>query len=61
MNPKTLEQTRLFTQMVAQKQGWALNPEASFYETLVAGLMTNFKPIWLFPLPLLGFRWLPRS
>ena len=43
MNSKTLEQTRLFTRMVAQKQGWALNPEESFYETLVDGLTTNFN------------------
>lgn len=43
MNTKTLEQTRLFTQMVAQKQGWVLNPDGAFYETLVEGLMTNFN------------------
>lgn len=43
MNPKTLDQTRLFTRMVAQKQGWALNPDTSFYDTLVDGLTTNFN------------------
>lgn len=43
MTVKSLEQTRLFTRMVAQKQGWALNPEESFYETLVQGLTTNFN------------------
>lgn len=43
MNPKTLEQTRLFTRMVAQKQGWELNPDSDFYESLVEGLTTNFN------------------
>jgi len=39
MNDKTLEQTILFTQMVAHKQGWLLNPDKDFYDTLVEGLM----------------------
>lgn len=43
MIPKTLDQTRLFTRMVAQKQGWVLNPDESFYESLVEGLMVNFN------------------
>jgi len=43
MIPKTLDQTRLFTRMVAQKQGWALNPDTAFYESLVEGLTTNFN------------------
>lgn len=51
MNPKTPEQTRLFTRMVAQKQGWVLNPETSFYETLVDGLTTNFNRYGYFLCP----------
>jgi len=43
MTQKTLEQTRLFTRMVAQKQGWTLNPDNAFYESLVEGLRVNFN------------------
>ena len=43
MTAKTTEQTRLFTRMVAQKQGWELNPDAEFYGSLVDGLTTNFN------------------
>jgi ferredoxin-thioredoxin reductase catalytic subunit len=43
MNEKTEEQTRLFTQMVAKKQGWKLNPDESFYEDLVEGLTNNYN------------------
>jgi len=43
MNQKTQEQTRLFSRMVAQKQGWELNPDESFYESLIEGLTTNFN------------------
>jgi ferredoxin-thioredoxin reductase catalytic subunit len=43
MNDKTLEQTILFTQMVAHKQGWLLNPDKDFYDTLVEGLMKNYN------------------
>lgn len=41
--PKTPEQTRLFTRMVAQKQGWALVRDKDFYESLVEGLTTNYN------------------
>lgn len=43
MAEKTTEQTRTFTRMVAAKRGWALNPDTSFYETLVDGLTANFN------------------
>ncbi|PKL06620.1 MAG: ferredoxin:thioredoxin reductase [Spirochaetae bacterium HGW-Spirochaetae-9] len=43
MTEKTAEQTRLFSRMVAQKQGWELNPDESFYETLIDGLTANYN------------------
>ncbi len=43
MNQKTLDQTRLFTRMVAEKQGWTLNPDTEFYESLVEGLTANYN------------------
>jgi ferredoxin-thioredoxin reductase catalytic subunit len=43
MTTKTTEQTALFTRMVAQKQGWELNPDADFYGSLVEGLTTNYN------------------
>lgn len=41
MKPGDAEATRLFTRMVAGHQGWRLNPDAQFYETLVEGLTVN--------------------
>jgi len=40
---KTREKTELFTRMVAQKQGWVLNPDKEFYESLVDGLTANYN------------------
>ncbi len=40
---KTPEQTRTFVAMVAEKQGWKLNPEADFVGMLVDGLTVNFN------------------
>lgn len=51
MNPKTPEQTRLFAWMVAQKQGWELNPDEAFYETLIEGLTTNYNRYGYFLCP----------
>jgi len=51
MSGKTIEQTRLFTRMVAQKQGWTLNPDASFYDSLVEGLQANFDRYGYFLCP----------
>lgn len=42
-NMKTNEQTIVFTQMVARKQDWVLNPDAAFYDTLVDGLTKNYN------------------
>ncbi len=43
MTEKTTEQTRVFTRMVAAKQGWALTADTEFYETLVEGLTVNWN------------------
>jgi ferredoxin-thioredoxin reductase catalytic subunit len=43
MADKSLEQTRTFAQMVAKKQGWVLNPDSGFTDSLVEGLTTNFN------------------
>lgn len=42
-NTKTNEQTKIFTEMVAKKQGWDLNPDKDFYESLVDGLTRNYN------------------
>jgi ferredoxin-thioredoxin reductase catalytic chain len=51
MTQKTAEQTRLFTSMVARKQGWLLNPDKVFYESLVEGLTYNFNRYGYFLCP----------
>lgn len=43
MAEKSLEQTRTFVRMVAGKQGWVLNPDSEFTESLAEGLTTNFN------------------
>jgi len=48
---KNLEQTRVFTEMVAEKQGWVLNPDKEFYGTLVSGLMANWNRYGYFLCP----------
>jgi len=40
---KTQEDTRLFASMVAGKQGWKLNPDIEFRDTLLEGLTTNWN------------------
>jgi ferredoxin-thioredoxin reductase catalytic subunit len=50
-NYKTIEQTTIFTQMVANKQGWDLNPDQAFYDTLVEGLMKNYNRYGYFLCP----------
>ncbi|MFP4373073.1 MAG: ferredoxin-thioredoxin reductase catalytic domain-containing protein [Spirochaetaceae bacterium] len=40
---KTLDDTRRFASMVAEKNGWKLNPDTDFLEDLVAGLTENFN------------------
>ncbi len=48
---KTFEQTKLFTEMVARKQDWALNPDPIFYNNLVEGLTTNYNRYGYFLCP----------
>lgn len=42
-SPKNMEDTKKFISMVANKQGWKLNPDESFIDLLVEGLTTNFN------------------
>ncbi len=48
---KTFEQTKVFTEMVAHKQGWALNPDSTFYRNLVEGLTLNYNRYGYFLCP----------
>lgn len=41
--PKTLDDTRRFADMVAAKQGWTVNPDGEFTDTLLEGLTTNWN------------------
>jgi ferredoxin-thioredoxin reductase catalytic chain len=43
MADKTIDQTRKFTEMVAEKQGWELTADEAFYDDLVTGLTTNWN------------------
>lgn len=38
----TLEQVSLFTQKAAAKNGWVLNPDAEFTDSVVEGLHNNY-------------------
>jgi len=40
---KTIEDTRLFASMVADKQRWTLNSDIEFQEILLEGLTTNWN------------------
>ena len=40
---KSIDQTRNFASMVAQKQGWRLNSDSSFLDSLLEGLTTNYN------------------
>jgi ferredoxin-thioredoxin reductase catalytic chain len=51
MKAKTTEDTALFASMVAAKQGWTLNPDASFVRVLVEGLTTNWNRYGYFLCP----------
>lgn len=51
MSEKTKEQTALFARMVAEKQGWALNPDEEFRTGLVEGLTTNWNRYGYFLCP----------
>ncbi len=41
MTEKSIEDTGRFASMVAAKQGWELNPDADFTDSLVEGLTVN--------------------
>jgi ferredoxin-thioredoxin reductase catalytic subunit len=43
MADKTIDQTKKFTEMVANKQGWELTKDEAFYGDLVSGLATNWN------------------
>ena len=41
MEGTDLDRTRTFAAMVARKQGWALNPDSPFTDSLIEGLTVN--------------------
>jgi ferredoxin-thioredoxin reductase catalytic subunit len=43
MAEKTLQDTRKFAGMVTVKQGWELNPDAEFTDSLLEGLTVNWN------------------
>jgi len=43
MTSKTAADTRLFADMVARKQGWAVNPDGGFSSLLIDGLTKNWN------------------
>ena len=43
MAEKDEKQTALFASMVATKQGWVLNPDTEFTQSLVSGLTVNWN------------------
>lgn len=43
MSEKNFTQTDLFANMVAKKQGWELNPDKEFTDSLITGLTTNWN------------------
>ena len=49
--PKTVDDTLKFVQMVADKQGWKLNPDKSFVQLIVEGLTTNYNRYSYFACP----------
>jgi ferredoxin-thioredoxin reductase catalytic chain len=51
LNLKSLDEVRLFTAMVAAKQGWALSADTEFYEILVQGLRDNYNRYGYFMCP----------
>ena len=48
---KNVEETLKFVSMVAQKQGWELNPDGPFVELLAQGLSDNFNRYSFFQCP----------
>ena len=40
---KKIEETRKFVEMVAKKNGWKLNPDTEFIDSLIEGLTINYN------------------
>ncbi len=51
MGEKTKEDTLSFASMVARKQGWVLNPDADFTDSLLEGLTVNWNRYGYFLCP----------
>lgn len=51
MAEKDLAATSRFAQMVAAKQGWVLNPDAEFTQSLIEGLCVNWNRYGYFLCP----------
>lgn len=51
MKTKSTDDVRSFTTMVANKQGWVLNPDAEFTDSLVDGLCVNWNRYGYFLCP----------
>lgn len=43
MPEKTIADTEKFAELVSSKQGWELNHDKDFFDTLINGLTTNWK------------------
>jgi ferredoxin-thioredoxin reductase catalytic subunit len=48
---KTVEEGLKFQLMVAEKQGWVLNPDESFLRMIAEGLVTNYNRYGYFACP----------
>ncbi|HOV37515.1 MAG TPA: ferredoxin-thioredoxin reductase catalytic domain-containing protein [Spirochaetales bacterium] len=51
MKKKTLSDTAFFIHRVAEHQGWKVNPDSEFVQTLTEGLTTNFNRYGYFLCP----------
>ncbi|MBN1520579.1 MAG: ferredoxin:thioredoxin reductase [Spirochaetales bacterium] len=51
MKTKSTDDVRSFTTMVANKQGWVLNPDEEFTDSLVDGLCVNWNRYGYFLCP----------
>ncbi len=43
MKDKTIEETKIFAERVAEHHGWKINPDTEFVRTLLEGLTTNYN------------------
>jgi ferredoxin-thioredoxin reductase catalytic subunit len=51
MNNKNFSDVDKFVSMVADKQGWVLNPDRGFLDLIIDGLMVNFNRYGYFSCP----------